>query len=403
RPVMVFIHGGGNVQGSAVVGFGDQVLYDGQALAAKHGVVVVTLQYRLGPLAWLVHPALADAEGRSGNLGTLDQIAALQWVRANIGAFGGDPDHVTIFGESAGGRNVCVLKASPLARGLFHRAIMQSGACVVPARDRVEADSLAQIEAAGCAAAPDVAACLRELPAETLWTARPPVIDLAGGGSSALQPHVDGHTLTGQPVDVIAAGDHNPGPFIVGANAHEIARFAPPLRTAAAYEAAVRAALGPVADAALALYPADAYDSPRDAYVQLASDAQFVCTARAAARAAAAAGDPTFLYHFAQPLTQSAALRGFGAYHGIELFFVWDNLRLAGYQPSPAEAALAEAVGGYWTAFAEAGDPRTDGAVAWPPYGPATDEHLLLVGDGIAPGAGLKQAECDFWDRVGDR
>ncbi|MEZ4434526.1 MAG: carboxylesterase family protein [bacterium] len=398
RPVLFFIHGGGNVQGSASVGAAGAVLYDGQRLAERFGVVVVVTQYRLGPLAWLVHPALADAAGRSGNHGTRDQIAALDWTRRNIAAFGGDPDRVTLFGESAGGRNICTLIASPPAAGLFHGAIIQSGGCVQPSPEQVAAVGLEIITAAGCADAPDIETCMRALGARELLEARPPIVEVAGR-SDALQPYADGEILLGQPEDIIAAGQHNDVPIIIGANADETSTSTPPIATEAAYEAALRATLGPLTDRVLELYPASDYDSPQAAYIQVTTDAKFVCGARRAARAAAVGGQsPVYLYHFTQNLSRAPRLAPAGAYHGIELFFVWQQMDFANYRATPQELALAEAIGGYWTRFAADGTPG--GLPPWPAYEAATDEAIVFHGDGIEVISGIRAAKCDFWDAL---
>ena len=399
RPVMVFIHGGGNAQGSSTVGVGPQLLYEGQTLAEQFGVTVVVIQYRLGTLAWLAHPALADAEGRSGNYGTRDQIAALEWVRDNIAAFGGDPDRVTLFGESAGGRNICVLLASPPAGGLFHGAIIQSGGCVQPEEADVRALSDEIITANGCDGADDIAECMRALTPTELIEARPPVVDVAGA-SDPLQPYPDGYILAGQPDQVMAAGEHNRVPVIVGANADETSQSAPMVATAQAYEALMRAQLGPLADRALELYPVDDYDSPRDAYVQVSGDAKFVCGARRAAAAAERGGSAAFYYHFDQNLTNAPQQARFGAFHGIELFFVWQRMRLAGYRPSPEELALSEAMGHYWTSFAATGVPSAPDDVEWPTYDAEGDRAMLFEGGDIRVVDGLRAEKCDFWDTL---
>jgi para-nitrobenzyl esterase len=196
-PVMVFIHGGGNVFGSAreEVEPG-RVLYDGAALAATTGNVVVTVQYRLGPLGWLVHPAL-DTEApdaRSGNYALEDLVAALQWVQRDIGAFGGNRDRVLIFGESAGGVNVCALLATPASAGLFDAALIQSGGCVADPRTKALTTGATLTENAGCSTAADVAACLRARSPEALLAALSPTVSIAGG-QAPYQPSIDGTLL----------------------------------------------------------------------------------------------------------------------------------------------------------------------------------------------------------------
>lgn len=397
RPILFFIHGGGNSQGSATVGAGNQILYNGQDLAEAHDAVVIVTQYRIGALGYLTHPALAaeDPEGHSGNYGQLDLIAALNWAQANAAAFGGDPERVMIFGESAGGRNTCILVASPLAAGLFHASMMESGACVVPTRAEVEAEGLLQVEASGCAEAEDVAACMRAESPTALLTDRPPVVSVSGAGD-AMKPYVDGYVLMDQPIDVIERGEHNRVAFGVGANADETAQEAPALASEAAYQALLRAQLGPRAEEVLAVYPASDFESPQQAYIQVLTDARFVCGARRAARAAALYG-PAYLYLFDQALTNAPRLSGYGAYHGAELFFVFNQMSFAGYRATVEEAALAEAMGGYWARLAAGGDPNGDGALAWPAYDDS-DPWMIFDGDDLRVEREVRAARCDFWD-----
>ncbi|MFN3198490.1 MAG: carboxylesterase/lipase family protein [Bradymonadia bacterium] len=399
RPIMFFIHGGGNAIGSATVGAGNQILYDGQALAEAHDAVVVVIQYRLGALGYLTHPALdaEDPEGHSGNYGQLDIIAALEWINANAAAFGGDRDRVMIFGESAGARNTCIMVSSPLARGLFYASIMQSGPCRVTPRADVEAEGRTQVENSGCADAEDIPSCMRARTAEQLLLDRPPVVSV-GAASDAMKPYVDGHVLTDQPIEVIRRGEHNPVIFVSGANSDETARDTPEIATVAGYEAVVRSQFGALADQVLALYPAEDYETPTQAFVQISTDARFVCNSRQSLEAASAHG-PTFGYFFTQNLENSARLRDFGAYHAIELFFVFDQMTLAGYRPTAAESALAEMVGGYWARVARQGDPNDGVAPMWPQYD-ITEQLLVLDGAGVTAEAGIRSEKCDFWDTL---
>jgi para-nitrobenzyl esterase len=394
-PVLVFIHGGGNAQGSAGQTAGNTLVYDGVHLARDRGVVVVTIQYRLGALAWLLHDSLPG----DGNLGTLDQIAALTWVRENVAAFGGDPSRVTIFGESAGARNVCVLAASPLAAGLFDGLIMESGGCIVPPESAVRMESDAQIADVGCDVA-DVYDCLMTKTAEDLLLTRPPVIEVAGR-SSQLQPYVDGVVLLGQPDEEIAAGRHNHVAAIVGANSDETSTSVPELATEAAYTQLVRAQFGMIlGDRVLAQYPAADFPTPQDAYIAVTTDSKFVCGARRDARAfAAGQTEPVYRYFFTQHLENAPRLRDRGAYHGLELFFVFDNLFIGGYRPTAQEEALADTIGGYWSRFAAGDDPNGDGAPTWPAYDAAADRTLVL-GDPIETRDGIRTARCDFWDSI---
>ena len=239
-PVLVFIHGGGNVQGSSADTDANGYIYDGAALAAHANAIVVTFNYRLGALGFLAHPSFG---AQPGNYGTLDQISALAWVQRNATAFGGDPTHVLLFGQSAGAVDVCDMIASPLAKGLFSAAIMESGGCT--AKSPTDAQSFAQTWAAkaGCGSASDPASCLRALDASAVTLVLPEPADIAGGKKGDYQPNVDGVALTGVPDAVIRSGSHNHVPLVVGSNSDEtsleLAKANPGGMTAADYQAAV--------------------------------------------------------------------------------------------------------------------------------------------------------------------
>lgn len=403
KPVLFFIHGGGNVEGSA----SQEIVpgaptYDGQALAEAREVVVVTIQYRVQAAGWLTLPELSaeSAQHASGNYGTLDQLFALGWVQRNIARFGGDPARVLLFGESAGAVNTCAVLSSPLAQGLFSSALMESGACVAMTQADAEAFGQTIAQATGCQGNADVPACLRALSAEALVKAVPAGVDLAGKQSS-YQPHVDDWVLPLAPLDALAAGSHHHVPLVVGVNRDETGKSIGAM-TDASYQAAVLKMAGGIqalADQILAQYPVSAYAGPRAAYVAVTSDAKFICNARKIARAAAQGQtEPVYRYFFTHTLENgSAATKAFGAFHGEELLFVFDKLSTGGYQPSAGETALAQAMGGYWSRLAAGGDPNGDGAVAWPRYDAVKDSYLGLD-DTIAAGEGVRTAQCDFWD-----
>jgi para-nitrobenzyl esterase len=391
-PVLFFIHGGGNVQGAGSFGY-----YDGRVFAEKERAVVVTVNYRLSAFGWLAQPFLSaeTRRGVSGNYGTVDQLAALRWVRRNITAFGGDPSRVTIFGESAGGVNVCALVASPLAKGLFAGAVVESGGC----RQRPLADFVAFGETiagkAGCGAAADSAACLRALPFETILLAVPPAVSVATSTGQLWGPAVDGFVLRNSPDLVMERGEHNRVPFVVGANADETGQAVPPISTEAEYRALVTAQLGLLAPLVLARYPASAFPSPRKAYVAVTSDSRFICPSRQYARAAARGGSPAFRYFFSYP-----ANRFFGAVHGTEIPFVFGSFdAIGGFTPNATEEALSESMNAAWARFAATGDPNGAGLPAWPPYDAAKDS--TLVWDAPAEGVdGIRTSACDFWDSL---
>jgi para-nitrobenzyl esterase len=413
RPVLVFIHGGGHQQGSSSQKLSDgQPLYDGKRLVEKTGAVVVTLNYRLGPFGFLAHPALtqADANKSSGNYGMLDQIAALQWVQRNVAKVGGDPAHVLIFGESAGAVSVCRLVVSPLARGLFSAAIMESGACVATPLAKAEQTGASVAKTAGCEAASDVVACLRQAPVAKLMESVSPTIDISAFGRLAFDGVVDGWAVPAAPLELIAQGKHNHVPMIVGSNGAETALAVPAIATEDQYEQAVNALAAPLggqvlADAILAQYPASDYPTPRAAYVAVTSDAKFVCTARKAARALAQhQSEPVFRYSYVHvPENASAQLKAVGAYHGSELPFVFGNVYIgtaAGpYTPGPGDLSVVDAFAGYWSRLAASGDPNGEGAVSWPRYDAATDPYLVIDAPANAQ-TGLRTKQCDFWDSL---
>ena len=404
-PVMVFIHGGGNVIGSAreEVEPG-RALYDGAALAEATGNVVVTVQYRLGPLGWLVLPGL-DAEApdaRSGNYGLEDLVASLEWVRANIGAFGGNRDRVMIFGESAGGVNVCTLIASPRSAGLFQAALIQSGGCVADSRQKSLATGAELAANAGCGTAADPVACLRSKSPAELLAALPPVISV-GGGQPPYQPSVDGTLLPGVPLEVIRAGQHNRTAVAIGANAQETGQEVPLTFSEAQYQLFLSATFpDPAVRAAVAgLYSSANFGSARLAYVALTSDVKFICPSRTIARALVASqSEPVYRYFFTEvpdaPISQQ-----YGAFHGLELLYLFGKLDVRGYVPTAAEKALAASMQQYWGALAKDGVPLATGAPAWGRYDPARDNHLLLNAGGVVMAEGVITQRCDFWQALG--
>lgn len=402
RPVVVFIHGGGNSLGSSseLLAAGAPT-YRGDRLAAFADAVVVTVNYRIGPLGFLAHPTL-DAEasqGTSGNYGILDLVAALRWVRDSIANFGGDPGRVLVFGQSAGGQNTCMLLASPLAAGLFHEAAILSGGC--PGRARVQIDAATQSLAvkAGCGASGNVVACLRGKSAEELLRADPPVVEVSGG-QAPWQPHVDGYVLRTTPLVTFNAGNQNRVPVIVMSTADETSRDVNPALTEAQFLAAVNGLFGTLAPQVLAQYPLSQFSSPWRAYTAITTDAKFTCPARQFTRALARTQqEPVFRALFAETI-DAPNLRSFGAFHGAEILFVFDNLDVAGYQAPSAERALLGTIQAYFRDLAVNRDPNSAGQTAWPRYDGAQDNHLVLEGGNVRMESGLRTARCNFWDAL---
>ena len=406
RPVLFFIHGGGNAIGST----SEQpapgtYLYDGAALAAATGALVVTTAYRLGPFGWAAHPELARPEngGRSGNFGLLDQMAALKWVRANAEAFGADPNRVAIFGESAGGADVCMLLASPVAGGLFQAALIESGGCPAYTMAQVAETTSQLVAAAGCAgAAGGEIACLRGKPGADLLLAMPPQVVVAGRGSTLFQPAVDGDLLPEAPLTTLAAGRGNHVPTVVGSNAEETAASLPPasaIPDEAAYSAVLRADFGPLAPQVLAQYPVRRFASPWEALMRVTTDAKFVCPTRTILHTLhdAPGAAPVWRYFYTHHLENIR--RAAYAQHGIELFFVFQHLSVAGYRPSADEVALAGSIADAWGGLASAGDPGT-AQTPWAPWTPETDHHLVLQGGDVRGDDGVRTADCDFWETL---
>jgi para-nitrobenzyl esterase len=368
-PVFVWIHGGALLTGSS-----REVLYDGAKLAAR-GIVVVSINYRLGVLGFLAHPELSAESPLkvSGNYGLLDQIEALRWIRRNIGAFGGDPSNVTIAGESSGGLSVMYLLASPGARGLFAKAIAQSGYMVsMPElKERKFGETPAEELGSKLAAklqSKDIRA-LRAMDAATLS-------DAAVAAGFVPLGTVDGQVLPRQLVDVFDKGEQAPVPLLAGFNSGEIRSLrilAPPVPASPAdYEKSIRARYGDLADAFLRLYPsADMQES----IWATTRDALYGWTAERLVRRQAALGQPSFLYFFdhGYPAADSAGLH---AFHASELPYVFGTSdRTPPLWPKiPAtlqEAGLSDAMIGYWTSFARNGQPQAAGAPVWQPYGSA--------------------------------
>ncbi len=410
RPVLVFIHGGANIIGSAREEVAPGApLYDGQALAARGDAVVVTLQYRLGPLGFLSLPELdaEDANGTSGNQALLDQLAALRWVQDNIAAFGGDPARVMVFGESAGAINTCMMVATPLSEGLLHAALMQSGGCGAAPKAAAQAGSATAAERLSCAG-DDRLACLRGLDAAQIMQRASGSVGIGVESDLSWGPSVDGYVLPTAPLDRFAAGEHVPVPVVVGSNRDEMASRALNQVTVESpedYTAAVEMVFGVLGDAAVqrifAAYPVDAFESPDDAFIQVLTDSIFTCATRRVARVLAAGQDaPVYRYFFARRFV--TAMGEGRAAHGIELLYVFRTLEdIPFYVPAPGERAVADQMMDAWLNLAATGDPSGGAAGEWPPY--AEDELSLIFDDPVRTEAGVRGELCDMWEElVGD-
>jgi para-nitrobenzyl esterase len=398
-PVMAWIHGGG-----CTTGAGSQPSYDGTTFA-KAGVVLVTINYRLGPFGYLAHPLLSKEAPHnvSGNYGHLDQIAALQWVQQNIAAFGGDPACVTIFGESAGAMSVCRLMVSPQAKGLFHRAIAQSGGAVGRNRHLRERQSLLTpmetegerlAQKLGCDKAENPLAALRAKSADEILAAANPAQGLYGKGMK-YGPIVDGWTIPADPGDLFEQGQQHDLPFLMGSNADEGRLFLRqiPVQNANAYTLMVRALAGRHAEEALRLLPCESNDV-KAAFARFSTVTAFVAPARMLARAMEQKKSPAFLYHFTR-VSSNAKLLGLGATHGAEIAYVFGTQRA----PAAKDRELGNTMRACWIQFAKTGNPNGAGLPQWPAYKAATDEHLEF-GDEIRTGRGLYKEACDLLEKL---
>ncbi len=396
-PVMFWIHGGGNTSGSSAdqvpLGVGG-LFYDGRSLAETRDVVVVTINYRLNVFGFFTHPDLADEDPDqpyAANQALLDQRKALQWVRDNIIAFGGDPDNVTIFGESAGSFNVCFQMVAPPSRGLFHRGISQSGGCTyrVDSLEQGQQDTDDLLVAVGCDGAADQLACLREVPVDEL---------LANSGG--FEPIVDGAFLPDQPRTLYDNGEFARVPYILGSNSDEGTLFAlgiPPIETEEQFMAALEARYGDRADDIAAVYPVDDFDSPNDALIRVNGDSSLVCGTYDTARRAATNGADVFLYNFSRPVLVEV-LPQLGATHGAEIAFVFGS---AEGEASPEDATLSMSMQGYWSRFADTGDPNGEGALAWPQYDDASDQRINFDAENSLL-SGFRREQCEVWWDIAD-
>ncbi|MBP1628237.1 MAG: Carboxylesterase [Holophagaceae bacterium] len=406
-PVLVFLHGGAHQQGAPdETGQGVQ-LYNGRRMAATGGAVVVTPEFRVGPLGYLVHPGL-DAEGTSGtsgNYGVLDQIQALRWVRDNIARFGGDPTKVLVFGQSAGAVDAGNLLLAPGAAGLFQRVVMESGMPVLKAYSQASSEGSTWVNALGVSGTDaEKVAQLRALPAATLVATE--TNPLAGGFVQQVwQPVLDSAVFPSAPEAAFAAGQFNQVPVLLGSTADEMSLSVPATVTPAQVTALLTLAVpSAYRDQAKVLYPAGSTnEEARDTYIQVLTDAQFTAGVRRTARALSAwPGSPVWRYFFTH--RQAGAYASLEAYHGIDLFYVFNTLDDTAYATlgvkTTADQVVEDALLRYWVAFADQGVPQVAGLPEWPSLGGATDRYLL-VGDSLdASSAGVRTDKCDLWDAV---
>ena len=392
KAVMVWIHGGANMGGSTLGAGGIEPPFDGESLA-RRGVVLVTLQYRLGVLGFIAHPELTaeSSHHASGNYGLMDQIAALQWVRDNIAKFGGDPKNVTIFGQSAGAQDAGLLMTSPLAKGLFHKAILQSGSVIIGGRATpllAEVERSGELLAAKLSAPASVAiAFLRKLPMADLLKASPPY---GGGGRGGPEPDVDGYVLPKSPAEVFKTGQEAPVPLMIGNTGREF----PFPDDDAELRKAITKFYGPLGPRALASYrfsaskKAGAYAPYGSAGAQFRTDTVFRCeSVLTAAQHSAAA--PTFQYEFTIGSDET------GTPHSGELPYVFGN-RGAKAESDP-DPRLTSQVQQYWTNFAKSGNPNGVSLPLWPRYDSIQRRYVELTNAGPAVKSDLRKHFCELF------
>lgn len=391
-PVMVWIHGGGFVHGT-----GAAIGYDGENLARK-GAVVVTINYRLGIFGFFALPELAaeSPNHAAGNYGLMDQIAALQWVQRNIAAFGGDPARVTIFGQSAGSVSVNILMASPLAHGLFARAIGESGGSFGPMPSLAGAEKQDQHVVSAVGATQDILKSLRAQSPDDL---------IKASTDEDAQLIVDGWVLPQSVYTIFAEGKQNDVPIIVGSNANEGTIFPPPKGAIGPAEFADNAhqRFGTFAKDFLEVYPAGSSDEEATAaYYASFRDGQFGWDMRIWARMETETGHRRAYRYYFTRVPPGRASERLGAFHGSDIAYVFENFPYRIFYQD-ADKQLGETISNYWVNFARTGDPngtadpKGASAPAWPIYDPSKDD-VLDFGDQVRVQSHIDAAGLDFFD-----
>lgn len=385
-PVYFWIYGGGYVEGSTAV-----PVYDGENLA-RRGVVVVTINYRLGVFGFLAHPELTKEAGRSSNYGSLDQLAALQWVNKNIAAFGGDPSNVTISGQSAGSSGVHNLVASPLAKGLFQRAIAESGSGYVPAN---QMSTLADAEKVGVKFATIKGAkSLKELRAKSAEELMPKPTD---GPGLSFRPVIDGYFLPADPNQIYAQGKQNDVPELTGMNLDERSSEADyGTKPMAAYQKAMQERYGDLAGTFFKLYPNSTQEQSGNSQKAAFRDSGLVSMFMWGQLREKTARNKAFTYYWTHPEAGPDSAR-YGAHHTSEVPFVFNTLNQSKRPWTDQDHKLADTLGSYWVNFMKNGDPNGPGLPAWPAFSSNTAVTMEL-GDKLGPRPIADKAKQEFWE-----
>ncbi|MFD4637309.1 carboxylesterase family protein [Lentzea sp. NPDC058436] len=395
-PVLVYVPGGGFVSGS-----GSLPVYDGENLARRGDVLTVTINYRLGVFGFLSHPELAaeSGNGASGNYGIMDQLAALKWVKDNIAAFGGDPDRVTVAGESAGGESVCILSVTPLAKGLVDGVIGSSGACMGTAGDSGagdQADTRASAEKAGLQLSSDLKANsvndLRSMSTKDVFTAAQKI-------TGHWRPSIDGHVLAKAPAESYAAGEQLDVPILAGSNADEasLSLLSPPDADPGEYRQKVKDRYGDQAETFLKLYPGDTAEQVLASTLQADTDRVMTRAVHRWTHLQARTGKSDAYLYFFTHVPPDPSLTKFGAYHGAEVMYAYDNLGRDGHAVyTAADHRLRDQMSGYWVNFTRTGDPNGPGLPRWTTTR-SDPESVMELSGGSRMTPRPRKDHVDFW------
>ncbi|MFA6449112.1 MAG: carboxylesterase family protein [bacterium] len=408
-PVMVFIHGGSNLTGA-----GSWELYDGTRMASLGKVVLVTINYRLGPFGMMAHPALRDAAGIEGNYFSYDQLAALKWVKSNIANFAGDPENVTLFGESAGGMNIAAFLLSPIARGLFQKAIIESGPPIFLGAP-LKPNETAALDAAaklGCQEPASAADCLRKADSASVMKAFAQAMTPRGGVVEVydLNPVMDDVVVFKNPYKMFAEGNYNKDVrLIIGTNRDEAGFYAmsKTLNNKNDFEKALvddtgyaKSGLGLDLDlnALRTRYPFESYKNAKKAYIDIFTDMIYGCPAIVQVWQLAGNNTPVYQYLFSKSPDEKGLLGDIGVFHSAELPFVFGNFSSFGISfSSPKNIKLSKSVISLWTSFARDGVPKAEGFPEWPLH---TKDNPAYLKIDLNPAiqSELKKDACSFFD-----